>query len=190
MWRIDPLISEDLFYRVQSILSGRAPSMARRQRAHPDFPLRGFVCCESCGRGLTVSSSKGRSEYYAYYHCRSGCRAVNVKKASAQMSLGERDPRPRLQVRLERYGASLVAELDDNVCFPWSSCCSVRAVSVVVGGDTRSDIGRQACVVATWGPLASENVNEPLRADHATHMSKRSADRELLEKSVMTGGRA
>jgi hypothetical protein len=77
----EPLISEELFYRVQAILSGRVQSTAPRQRAHPDFPLRGFVRCESCGRGLTGSWSKGRSEYYAYYHCRPGCRAVNVSKA-------------------------------------------------------------------------------------------------------------
>src|SRR5919198_2329524 len=48
----EPLISEDLFYRVQAILSGRIPSTTPRKRAHPDFPLRGFVHCQSCGRGL------------------------------------------------------------------------------------------------------------------------------------------
>jgi site-specific DNA recombinase len=80
----EPLISEDLFYRVQAILSGRVPSTTPRKRAHPDFPLRGFVRCESCGRGLTGSWSKGRSEYYAYYHCRPGCRAVNVTKATLE----------------------------------------------------------------------------------------------------------
>ena len=53
-------------------------------RAHPDFPLRGFVRCDSCGRGLTGSWSRGRSEYYAYYHCRPGCRAVNVTKAKLE----------------------------------------------------------------------------------------------------------
>jgi site-specific DNA recombinase len=51
----EPLISEDLFYRVQSILSGRVMSTAPRQRAHPDFPLRGFVRCASCGRGFCGS---------------------------------------------------------------------------------------------------------------------------------------
>ena len=76
----EPLISEDLFYRVQAVLSGRVPSTTPQQRAHPDFPLRAFVHCESCGRGLTGSWSKGRSRYYAYYHCRPGCRAVNVTK--------------------------------------------------------------------------------------------------------------
>jgi len=80
----EPLISEDLFYRVQAVLSGRVPSTTPQQRAHPDFPLRAFVRCESCGRGLTGSWSKGRSEYYAYYHCRPGCRAVNVTKAKLE----------------------------------------------------------------------------------------------------------
>ena len=45
----EPLISEDLFYRVQAVLSGRVPSTTPQQRAHPDFPLRAFVRCESCG---------------------------------------------------------------------------------------------------------------------------------------------
>ena len=49
----EPLISEDLFYRVQAVLSGRVPSNTPKQRAHPDFPLRAFVRCGSCGRGLT-----------------------------------------------------------------------------------------------------------------------------------------
>jgi len=49
----EPLISEELFYRVQSVLSGRVPSTKPQQRAHPDFPLRAFVRCDSCGRGLT-----------------------------------------------------------------------------------------------------------------------------------------
>jgi site-specific DNA recombinase len=80
----EPLISESLFYQAQAVLSGRAPSTASRKRAHPDFPLRGFVRCEFCGRGLTGSWSKGRSDYYAYYHCRPGCRAVNVSKAKLE----------------------------------------------------------------------------------------------------------
>ena len=69
---------------MQAVLSGRVPSTTPQQRAHPDFPLRAFVRCESCGRGLTGSWSKGRSEYYAYYHCRPGCRAVNVTKAKLE----------------------------------------------------------------------------------------------------------
>jgi hypothetical protein len=32
----EPLISEDLFFRVQAVLSGRLPSTTPQQRAHPD----------------------------------------------------------------------------------------------------------------------------------------------------------
>jgi site-specific DNA recombinase len=85
----EALISEDLFYRAQAVLSGRTPSTAPRKRAHPDFPLRGFVRCDSCGRGLSGSWSKGRSDYYAYYHCRPGCRAVNVTKATLEGLLAD-----------------------------------------------------------------------------------------------------
>ena len=50
-------------------------------RTPPDFPLRGFVRCDACGRPLTGSWSKGRNGRYAYYHCQRQCRAVNVSKA-------------------------------------------------------------------------------------------------------------
>ena len=33
------------------------------------FPLRQFVCCGDCGKGLTGSTSKGRTKKYDYYHC-------------------------------------------------------------------------------------------------------------------------
>jgi Recombinase zinc beta ribbon domain len=48
---------------------------APRRKINPRFPLRVFVRCAGCGKGLTGSIAKRR---YAYYNCRSrGCRAVN-----------------------------------------------------------------------------------------------------------------
>ena len=76
----EPLITERIFFRVQAILDGRYEVTGPRQRNDPDFPLRGYVRCETCGKPLTASWSKGRSDYYAYYHCRGRCRAVNVSK--------------------------------------------------------------------------------------------------------------
>src|SRR5205823_9104899 len=71
---------EDLLPRpVNPRRSPRNHGAARTQRS--DFPLRGYVRCESCGKPLTASWSKGRSDYYAYYHCRGRCRAVNISKA-------------------------------------------------------------------------------------------------------------
>ena len=66
------------------VLSGRVPSPTPQHRTHPGFPLRAFVRCESCGRGLTGSWSKGRRDYYAYYHCRGRCRAVNITKTKLE----------------------------------------------------------------------------------------------------------
>jgi site-specific DNA recombinase len=81
----EPLVSEKVFYCVQAILEGRLETTAPRQRSDPDFPLRGYVRCESCGRPLTASWSKGRSNYYAYYHCRPGCGdSVNIAKAALE----------------------------------------------------------------------------------------------------------
>ena len=80
----DPLITEEVFYRVQGVLSGKVAKAAPLVRAHPDFPLRNFVRCHACGRGLTGSWSKGRNDYYAYYHCRPGCRGVNTTKAKLE----------------------------------------------------------------------------------------------------------
>lgn len=96
----EPIVTEDLFQRAQAVLSGRLPSTAPRLQAHPAFPLRNFVRCASCNRGLTGSWSKGLSEYYAYYHRRPGCRGVNVTR-SVEVSPRERAPRAGFQVTLE-----------------------------------------------------------------------------------------
>lgn len=80
----DSLIPDDVFYRVQAILNGRVHATAPDPRRRPDFPLRGFIKCASCGRCVTASWSKGRSAHYAYYHCLPPCRAVNIPKAKLE----------------------------------------------------------------------------------------------------------
>jgi len=80
----EPLVSEQTFYRAQAVADGRVQVSAPRERNHPDFPLRGFVRCETCSRPLTGSWSKGRNGRYAYYHCQRQCRAVNVSKSKLE----------------------------------------------------------------------------------------------------------
>ena len=60
------------------------PSLAPQLQRAPGLPAERVRTLRSCGRGLTGSWSKGRSDYYAYYHCRPGCRAVNVTKAKLE----------------------------------------------------------------------------------------------------------
>lgn len=58
---------------IQARLRGRRIAPNRRDTKE-DFPLRGFILCEGCGRPLTAGWTKGRSKYYPYYICqRQGC---------------------------------------------------------------------------------------------------------------------
>ena len=78
------LVSEETFYQVQAVIEGRLQPTAPHKRSRPDFPLKGLVRCEACGRPLTASWSKGRNGRYAYYHCWRQCRAVNISKAKLE----------------------------------------------------------------------------------------------------------
>lgn len=69
----EAMVSEELFYKVQAILNGKAHKTAPHQRRNPDFPLRWFVLCEKCNHPLTGAWSRGgRGQKYAYYYCNSG----------------------------------------------------------------------------------------------------------------------
>jgi hypothetical protein len=77
----DPLITEDLFDRVQMVLDGRRPSLATpaRVRHRPEFPLKGHVRCERCGKPLTGESKRNGTLHY--YRCRTpGCLSTVAKR--------------------------------------------------------------------------------------------------------------
>ena len=81
----DPLVSQNVFDTVQTVLSGKRGSLTPRLRSNPDFPLRQFVKCGCCDRPLTASWSKGRSKRYAFYFCpNSRGRGVSVSKADLE----------------------------------------------------------------------------------------------------------
>ncbi|MEM1235124.1 MAG: recombinase family protein [Pseudomonadota bacterium] len=64
----EPLISFETHERILQHLEGRRRPAARKDFAE-DFPLRGFVCCNSCGNPMTAYWAKGCRKHYAYYHC-------------------------------------------------------------------------------------------------------------------------
>ena len=73
----EPLITEDLFNRVQEVLDDRGRTFRPKAEAECEFPLRGYLLCPDCGKLFTASKSKGRNAYYAYYHWRPGGRHRN-----------------------------------------------------------------------------------------------------------------
>lgn len=64
----DGLISLETFEQIQSRLKGNAKAPARKDIS-ADFPLRGFVLCNDCGKPLTACWSQGKNQKYPYYLC-------------------------------------------------------------------------------------------------------------------------
>ena len=73
-----PMVSREIFDRVQRIVASRSRSVPHRS-TRPELPLRTFARCTSCERFLTGSFVRGRSRLYPYYHCfnRSCCVHTN-----------------------------------------------------------------------------------------------------------------
>lgn len=68
--QVPQMISEETFFNVQFILSGRRKTTGLYQRLRTEFPLRGFVRCPICNNPLHAGFSKGKAKYYGYYFCR------------------------------------------------------------------------------------------------------------------------
>lgn len=73
----EPIVDENLFYKVQDIIDGRKPINTTKNTCRVEFPLRGYLTCHKCGKNLTASTglSKSKKHYY-YYHCREGCKEI------------------------------------------------------------------------------------------------------------------
>lgn len=69
----EPLISEELFNEAQEVLNGRKRKKKPKIVSEEMLPLRGFLGCPKCNKTLTGSASKGRKQYYYYYHCLPSC---------------------------------------------------------------------------------------------------------------------
>jgi site-specific DNA recombinase len=66
------IVSEGLFYEIQDVLDGKH-RLYQSKKETTELVLRGHLLCPNCGKQLTGSASKGRSQRYFYYHCVSPC---------------------------------------------------------------------------------------------------------------------
>jgi site-specific DNA recombinase len=71
-----PIVSQVLFDAVQGVLTGRSKTAQSRQVLNPDFPLRQFIRCAKCNKGLTAGIAKKKFPYYWCY--KPGCRSVFI----------------------------------------------------------------------------------------------------------------
>jgi site-specific DNA recombinase len=71
-----PIVTQQLFDAVQQVLTGRSKTTRTRQVLNPEFPLRQFIRCSKCNKGLTAGIVKKKFRYYWCYQ--KGCRSVFV----------------------------------------------------------------------------------------------------------------
>jgi len=70
----EPLVTKSLFDKVQEAMDGKKKQHGvTHKKINEKFPLKDFVLCPECGSPLLASTSKGRSNYYSYYHCSKPC---------------------------------------------------------------------------------------------------------------------
>ncbi len=81
-----PLISEDLFQKVQEILICRGRKSKKYSKISDSTPLRGLLYCDECKDNLTSSTSLNKiKKPYTYYHCQKGCTRVSSVSAEHQI---------------------------------------------------------------------------------------------------------
>ena len=85
------IITEELFYKVQKILSNNQTIRNRPKYTSlcPELFLRGNLICSICGQKLTGSPSKGKcGKKYFYYHC-NHCGKERYRAEKVNATVGE-----------------------------------------------------------------------------------------------------
>ncbi len=70
----EPLVSRITFDKVQGLINNNSNQYkVTHKKINEKFPLKDFVLCPSCHKPLKASTSRGRTQYYSYYHCAKPC---------------------------------------------------------------------------------------------------------------------
>lgn len=112
----DGIVDPATFAAVQERLAGRGAT-APKVQLRDEFPLRGFVRCEACGKPLTADWARGRhGKRYAYYRCWvPSCRAVAMAAGKVEQALvDDLDRRKVSPERFDLYAALLRDELAEE----------------------------------------------------------------------------
>jgi site-specific DNA recombinase len=106
----EPIVSLELFAKVQLILSGKKKSYKGVTKSS-ETPLVNHLYCPKCDKPMTGSASKGNGGIYHYYHCQRkyGCNnSISALKANAKFTefLTSFQPRPEMILLYEEFLAA------------------------------------------------------------------------------------
>ena len=72
----EPIISEELYCKVQDIKNGKNNKVQKVRQKNPDFPLNTYLYCYKCNnpmRGSASNNGKNKTEQYLFYRCAGNC---------------------------------------------------------------------------------------------------------------------
>ena len=80
----EPIISEELFYKVQDIKDGKNRMIKKVRPKNSNFPLSAFMVCSCCGKAMYGSTSnngkkKKNVREYSFYRCKNNCKEQSYK---------------------------------------------------------------------------------------------------------------
>ena len=88
-----PLITKDLFDRVQREMSARRKGCGRKKGVVKDYVFRGLFRCGECGAMITAETQKGHN----YYRC-----TRKLKRTCSQRFLREEDLKEQVRAEVEK----------------------------------------------------------------------------------------
>jgi DNA invertase Pin-like site-specific DNA recombinase len=79
-----PIVTPQVWANVQQVLAGKAITAVPHINSNPAFPLKAIIICDKCGKPATASTSAGRANRYAYYHCHRGRGHLRIRADKAE----------------------------------------------------------------------------------------------------------
>jgi site-specific DNA recombinase len=175
----EPIVPQELFDEVQTVLSGKSRSTLPRQVVRPDFPLKQFIRCAKCDGGLTAGIAKKKFPYYWCY--RKGCRSVFVPKEELENHfirlLASHEPTIEYLNLLPEIAAKTWEIREERIKQ------DSRALSIRLAEQTR--LNSQAIKAKVTGELASEDF-DALKANIAEEKQKIESALSALESERKT----
>jgi site-specific DNA recombinase len=115
----EPIVSSELFDRVQKVLSTKSPVAVPHKSSRPEYPLRGLLLCPECMKPVTASTSKGEyGQRHRYYRCHRAKGHVNAKADIVEEAflglLDKLTPHPERMAFLESVYREVWTERNSN----------------------------------------------------------------------------
>ncbi len=155
------LVSEELFNKVQFILSGKSKKLPKYKMIHPDFPLRGTIK-HSCGKYMTANWAKKK---YPHYRC-THCKRVNLHKEDVEADF----------VKYLK-GINLKSELTDAIKFGLQANWEYRKKDVI---KIRQKLEKDKSNIET---SQHKVVDKNIKGVYSDHMTKKMLSELEMQQS-------